>query len=199
MTGGPPAIVTSATHATRARVELTVEDRPAPAETAALDEQVAVFTSRAARFSRPCPLAVFARDDSGTVVGGVHGWMWGGCYELVSLWVDEPLRNRGLGTSLLIEAERAARLRGCQQVVVLTHHVQAPDLYRRTGYALVGKVTDYPAGGAAYWFRKRLDRRPEAVVRRLVRGVAWGVVWATLGLVGLREAAAAIARRRAHR
>jgi ribosomal protein S18 acetylase RimI-like enzyme len=153
-----------------------------------------VFTSRAARAARPCPLAVFARDGGGTVVGGVHGWMWGGRYELVSLWVDEPLRNRGLGSSLLTEAEGAAQLRGCRQVVVLTHHVQAPDLYRRAGYSLVGKVTDHPASGAAYWFRKRLDRRPDAVVRRLVHGV----VWATLGLVALREAAAII-RRRDHR
>jgi hypothetical protein len=62
-------------------------------------------------------------------------------------------------------------------VVLLTHAVQAPGLYTSSGYELVGQVDDYPAGSAAYWFRKRLDGQPSPRVKRWVQAVLWaGVV-----------------------
>jgi GNAT superfamily N-acetyltransferase len=141
-----------------------VEDHPAADDLAALDDRVEAYTLGITGNDRPCPLAVFARDDE-VVVGGVHGWTWGGCCELVTLWVSEPRRGQGLGRSLLARAEEAAASRGCGQVVVFTHDVQAPSLFLHAGYELVGEVDGYPAGGAAYWFRKRLDRRAPGVSR----------------------------------
>lgn len=43
-------------------------------------------------------------------------------------------------------------------MVLFTFDCQAPDLYERLGYDRVGTVDDYPLGGAAHWFRKRLDQ-----------------------------------------
>ena len=57
---------------------------------------------------------------------------------------------------MLVEAEGEARRRRCHQVVLFTHEIEAPGLYERLGYELIGRVDDYPAGGAAYWYRKPL-------------------------------------------
>jgi GNAT superfamily N-acetyltransferase len=155
-----------------------VEDDPADADIAAVDDALAAFTVAAAGHDEPKPLAVFARCDD-TVVGGIHGWTWGGCCELVSLWVDEPMRGRGLGRALLTAAEDRARARGCHQVVLFTHAFQTPGLYTRSGYDIVGAVEDYPAHSAAYWFRKRLDTPPGAQVRRIPQAILW------VGIAGL--------------
>jgi ribosomal protein S18 acetylase RimI-like enzyme len=134
---------------------LEVEDDPAEEDVIAVDEGLTASTLAATGYEAPRPLAVFARDGD-IVAAGIHGWTWGQCCELVSLWVSAPLRRRGLGRALLAAAEDQARRRGCRQVVLFTHAAQAPRLYMSSGYELIGEVTDYPAGGAAYWFRKRL-------------------------------------------
>lgn len=136
-------------------VTTEVEDDPADGDIAAVDDALAAFTIAAAGHGAPRPLAVFVRDGR-RVVAGIHGWTWGGCCELVSLWVSEPWRGRGIGRSLLSAAEDGARERGCRQVVLFTHAFQSPDLYVHSDYDLVGEVEDYPAGTGAYWFRKRL-------------------------------------------
>ena len=132
-----------------------VEDAPTDDDIATVDDALAAFTIAAAGHGAPRPLAVFARRGR-SIVAGIHGWTWGGCCELVSLWVSEPLRGRGLGRALLTAAEDRARERGCHQVVLFTHAFQTRGLYVSFGYDLVGEVEDYPAGDAAYWFRKRL-------------------------------------------
>ena len=136
---------------------LRVEDDPDPADVAALDDRLNAFTVRVTGHDDARPLAVMARTATGDLTGGIHGWTWGGCCELVSLWVDEPQRGHGVGRALLAHAEEAARRRGCTQVVLFTHADQAPALYRESGYELVATVEGYPAGSAAHWFRKPLQ------------------------------------------
>jgi ribosomal protein S18 acetylase RimI-like enzyme len=170
-------------------IVLDVDDDPTAADVARLDDGLAAFTVAAAGHEPPEPLAVFARND-GVVAGGIHGWTWGSCCELVSLWVSEPLRHRGVGRALLAAAEAAAERRGCRQVVLFTHGVQAPRLYTGTGYQLVGEVEDYPAGSTAYWFRKRLDRQPAAQAQRLLQAALYAgiaALLATEALAGVRS------------
>jgi ribosomal protein S18 acetylase RimI-like enzyme len=149
-----------------------VVDDPTDDDIAAVDDPLEAFTVAAAGHGAPRPLAVFARRD-GTIVAGIHGWTWGGCCELVSLWVSEPMRGRGLGRALLSAAEDRARARGCRQVVLFTHDFQTPRLYTSSGYDVVGEVEDYPAGSVAYLFRKRLDARPAADITRVFQAALW--------------------------
>lgn len=146
---------------TRDSVELTIEDDPDPGDVALLEarviEQNATATGHARDDERQ--LAIFVRNDDGVIRAGVYGWTWGGCCELLHLWVDEADRGRGLGTRLLDAAEAEAARRGCRQVVLFTHAANSGrggERYTRRGYELVGRVDDYPAGDAALWFRKPL-------------------------------------------
>jgi GNAT superfamily N-acetyltransferase len=178
-------------------IDIAAVDDPTDIDIAAVDDALAAFTVAAAGQEAPKPLAVFARSED-TVVAGIYGWTWGGCCELVSLWVSEPIRGRGLGRALLTAAEDRAQARGCHQVVLFTHAFQATDLYTRSGYDIVGEVEDYPAGSAACWFRKRLDTQPGEKVRRISEATVW-VGIAALVVAEAIEGIRTMRRRAAHR
>ena len=138
-------------------VVFNVEQDPDAGDIAFLDDRLTAFTIAMSGHDDARPLAIFVRDDDGRIVAGIHGWTWGRCCELISLWVEEERRGRGVGRALLAAAEQEAGRRQCLQVVLFTHAMQAPRLYLDTGYELVGAVDDYPAGNAAYWLRKHLE------------------------------------------
>jgi len=94
--------------------------------------------------------------NDGMLVAGPSGWTWGACGFVDALWVEAGSRGCGLGTSLMDAAEREMVLRGCRQVVLLTHSFQAPEFYRRRGYTRVADVPNYPAGHAWLLFTKPL-------------------------------------------
>jgi ribosomal protein S18 acetylase RimI-like enzyme len=101
-------------------------------------------------------LAIFVRDEGGAIIAGLHGWTWGRCCEVKTLWVHEQWRGQELGTHLMAAAESEARARGATQMVLSTHGFQAPDFYRRLGFEIVGQVDDYPVGYQSIHLRKRL-------------------------------------------
>ena len=106
-------------------------------------------------------LAIFSIRDGGTVVAGISGWTWGDCCRLQHLWVAPSLRGHGLATQLLAAAETEAAARACSQTVHFTYDFQAPVLYERNGYELVGHVDDFPSGTNVRWYRKPLIGRAD--------------------------------------
>ena len=146
-----------------------VTDRPDADDVAFLEDRVVAATVAATGRADARELAILVREPEGSLRAGVYGWTWGGCCELQYLWVDDQLAGHGLGRDLIEAAETEARRRGCRQVVLFTFDSQAPRLYRHLGYALVGTIDDYPTGGAAHWFRKRLDVLPDSTVPRSSR------------------------------
>jgi GNAT superfamily N-acetyltransferase len=138
-------------------VRIQPETDPDPAEVGILERGVTELMQRTRPGDLPIELAAFLRDDASRVCGGVYGWTWGGCCELDLLWVHPRWRRRGYASALLGWAETEARIRGCTQVVLFTHASQQPGIYLGRGYALVGRVEDYPTGDAALWFRKALS------------------------------------------
>ena len=72
------------------------------------------------------------------------------------LWVHEDHRKNGIGTKLLLEAEKEAIRRGCHHVHLDTMSWQAPDFYRKHGYEVIGILPDIPAGNQKYLLMKAL-------------------------------------------
>ena len=136
--------------------ELVVEDSPAAADVALLEEQVAAAAIAAAGLGEEQEFGIFARSDDGCVLAGVSGVVWGGYCELQAMWVEESLRNRGLAHALIAGAEDEARRRGCALVVFHAYDLLVRGLYERLGYETVGVIENCPAGSAARWYRKVL-------------------------------------------
>jgi GNAT superfamily N-acetyltransferase len=134
---------------------LAVDDSPAPADLALLEGRLAAVAIAAAGVGEDRPFAIFARDDGGRIVAGVSGMTWGEWCELHALWVDTPLRGRGLGSALMARAESVARRRGCTLVQFFAYDLLARGLHERLGYRTVGVIEGSPAG-AARWYRKDL-------------------------------------------
>jgi len=136
--------------------KLSIETTPQPSDVEALAEglnQYGLPTTGTAGFQ---PLAVFARDRDGALVGGAHGqvnWNW----LFVSLfWVSPARRHTGLGSKILAALEAAARERGCTNVHLDTFSFQARPFYERHGYTVFAELEDYPPGHRRFFMRKML-------------------------------------------
>jgi ribosomal protein S18 acetylase RimI-like enzyme len=136
--------------------ELVVEDSPAAADVALLEEHVAAAAIAAAGLGEEHEFGIFARGTDGRVIAGIAAVVWGGYCELQAMWVEESLRNRGLAHALMSRAEVEARRRGCTLVVFHAYDLLARGLYERLGYETVGIIENCPAGSAARWYRKVL-------------------------------------------
>ena len=138
-------------------IELTLDESPPRADVDRLRDGL---TEHSASFvDQPGfqPLAVFARDPAGELVGGAFGhvnWTW---LDVSLLWVAEALRGQGLGSRLLLRFEAAARDKGCRQAHVETFSYQARKFYQRHGYAFFASLADYPPGSSKDFLRKELD------------------------------------------
>lgn len=138
---------------------VTVEGAPRPADAQVVVDGLRAFNEAVIGPPDEQPLAVFARDDRGRVVGGLLGhtkWRW--CY-VSKFWLPDALRGQGLGSQLLRGAEAEAWRRGCLGVYLDTFEYQALPFYQRHGYELFGTLEGYPPGYRQHHLRK--PRPPE--------------------------------------
>jgi len=135
---------------------LVVEDGPDPGELALLENHVAAAAIAATGAGDEREFGVFLRDRSGRMRAGLSAIVWGGYCELQAMWVDKPLRRRGVARSLMGRADEEARLRGCSLMLFLAYDILAGGLYDQLGYETVAVVADCPRGSAARLYRKAL-------------------------------------------
>ena len=115
------------------------------------------------------PLGIFYDDDAGVrragdKVGhprsarraGLTGKLVGNWLLIDLLWVEDSLRGKGVGSSLLQAAEDAARDYGAKRVFLNTFRFQAPDFYLKHGYHEVFRLDEFPYTGTKYYFTKAL-------------------------------------------
>lgn len=137
-------------------LDISVETAPDPRDVEALGRGLtehALPTTGTPGFQ---PLAVFARDRDGSLVGGMHGhvnWTW---LHIGLVWVSSARRHRGLGSKLLAEIEAAAIARGCLHAHLDTFSYQARPFYERHGYELFATLEDYPPGHRRFFLKKSL-------------------------------------------
>jgi len=101
-------------------------------------------------------LCFVLRSPDQEIVGGVIGatyWDW---LYINLMWIKEELRGRGYGYQLLMLAEEEGRKRGAKQAYLDTFSFQAPDFYKKCGYAVFGELHDFPPGHQRYFLTKQL-------------------------------------------
>jgi GNAT superfamily N-acetyltransferase len=144
-----------ADHTTRHGV--LIDAAPSEADVRFIEEQLISYNLATTGYSDYRPLAVFARDDGGTIRAGLTGFTWGGVLKIEYLWVHEELRGQGYGSRLVLAAEQEALRRDCHLAVVDTHSFQAPHFYPKLGYVQCGLVKEWPVGHSDTTFRKALS------------------------------------------
>ena len=102
------------------------------------------------------PLNIAEYDKEGNIIGGILGGTYWGWLYIDILWVKEELRRKGIGSKLLIEAEREAVNRGCHHVHLDTMSWQAPEFYKKHGYNLIAILPDIPSGNQKFMLTKSL-------------------------------------------
>jgi ribosomal protein S18 acetylase RimI-like enzyme len=135
---------------------LMIDTEPKLEDVHRLENRIDEFNVQTTGVSDGKLIAVFLRDGTDDVVGGIYGWTWGGTCYVRYLYVPAHLRHQGYGRDLMRMVESEATARGCGQIVLETHDFQAPDFYRRLGFEVVGRVNDYPRGHQSLTMIKRL-------------------------------------------
>ncbi len=121
-----------------------------------LAERIYEFNSRTTGYFDGESFAATQRDESGTVLGGISGFTWGGCCFVSYLWVAEEHRGNGLGGALLNAFEKNAIAKKCKIALLSSHSFQSPGFYARMGYEELARIEDYPVGHTDIFFAKRL-------------------------------------------
>lgn len=99
-----------------------------------------------------------AKNKKGEVIGGVLAcsMLWN-ILSVITLWVGEEYRGRGIAGALLCQAEEEARQKGCYLAQLDTFDFQARGFYEKQGYRVFGTLPDAPKGHEHYYMYKRLD------------------------------------------
>jgi GNAT superfamily N-acetyltransferase len=136
---------------------LQIEVEPAPKDIRFLEDRLYDYNVEQTGSGDGKWLSIFVRDDAGEIAAGLHGWTWCGACRVQSLWVRQDLRRQGYGQRLLEAAEREARARGCDQVLLDTFSFQAPLFYKKLGYEVIAVVEGFPRRPhSEYHLRKTL-------------------------------------------
>lgn len=120
-------------------------------------ESLGAFNDAAVGADGHPPINIVEYDADGNVIGGIIGGTYWGWMYVDILWVSEDYRGRGIGSSLLREAEREAIRRGCHHVHLDTMSWQAPDFYKKHGYEVIGVLPDIPKDHQKYLLMKTLN------------------------------------------
>jgi GNAT superfamily N-acetyltransferase len=103
------------------------------------------------------PIILVLRDRAGHVQGGLAAYVWGGWLQIEYVWISEPYRRQGWGSSLIETAEATGWSAGARHAYVETFSFQARPFYERHGYRVVGELTDFPPNESYYLMRKDLS------------------------------------------
>jgi len=125
---------------------------------AVLNARLEAYNAAAIDAGEQREMSVKVVAEDGSVVAGLAGWTWGTCAGISLVWVREDVRRQGWGGQLLAAAERVARQRACDQIIVTSFTFQAPRFYQLHGYVETGRVEGLPvAGEADVHLRKQLQ------------------------------------------
>jgi GNAT superfamily N-acetyltransferase len=109
---------------------MTIEEIPNPGDVQFVRAQLTAFNRDRAADDQFQPLLILVRGAGGRIVAGLVGGTYWGWLHTETLWVEDRLRGRGYGQSLLAAAETEAVRRGCRYAHLDTMSFQALPFYQ---------------------------------------------------------------------
>lgn len=92
--------------------------------------------------------------DGEVCLGSIFFWWAGPCAVVEALAVEKEHRGKGLGKTLLLEAERDMIEAGCKQISLTSLPFQAPFFYEKLGYKQIGTIPNFFEGYDLAVYRK---------------------------------------------
>lgn len=142
------------------RLEIEHDSAPTPDAIAQVRAGLMAYNEAAVGVADVRQLAWYLRDATGTLRGGLVGylaWRW---LMIDLLRVDESVRGQGYGRALLEQAESTARVAGCVAARLDTYEFQARPFYEHLGFEVFGVLEGYPANTRTYYMKKALTPAP---------------------------------------
>lgn len=139
----------------RPRVELKQD--PTPEDRLVVFDLLEEYNASQVGDEPELPLTVHIYgDDPERVIGGLYGLTYYGWAFFELMFVPPHLRNQGVGTQVMKEAEAEAWRRGCHGVWIDTFTFQARGFYEKLGYSVFAEIPEYPPGHARLFLMKWL-------------------------------------------
>ncbi len=98
--------------------------------------------------------AYFLRDENGAIQGGCGGDVLYGCLWICQLWITDALRHQGYGTTLVKNAEKFGKEKGCQFAVVNTMDWEGLGFYQKLGFYIEFERHGFAKDSVFYYLRK---------------------------------------------
>jgi ribosomal protein S18 acetylase RimI-like enzyme len=136
---------------------LELDEHPKAEDFRTILDGVRAFNRAQTGNETPRPVACFLRDESGKIVGGVQGSLWGRSMHIDALWVDDAHRGRGLGSKLMQAVEEYATAHGHPLVYLETTSFQALPFYRGLGYEVFGELPGISEGESLFFLKKEVS------------------------------------------
>lgn len=92
-------------------------------------------------------IACIATDDNGDTIGGLTGEVFTNTLFVEFFWIDESVRQSGLGRQIMQHLEQEAKAKGVTHLYLDTYTFQARDFYLKLGFEEVGRYTGFPTKG----------------------------------------------------
>ena len=129
-------------------------ESPDPEDVGFILKQLRAYNRAQAGVHTEQKIAVYARNVTDKIVGGVTGEIHWGWLHVQMLWVDEVYRGQQIGSRLINDIEALAKQYNVVGFHVGTTDFQALDFYRKAGYEVWGQLPDFPPGHTNYELRK---------------------------------------------
>lgn len=135
-------------------IDIQQHDHPSVDDMAYLSQQFRAFNDQQGGLFPSKALHLFAYAPDRQIIGGLVGDISWGWLHVDILWIAEPYRQRGIGTSLMDRAEAEASAIGVQQAYLETTDFQAVDFYEKRGYRVFAQLENQPPGHICYYMKK---------------------------------------------
>ena len=121
-----------------------------------IHEMLREYNLRHREASENVPLGIFLEDENGKKLAGLTGETFGNWLCIRFLFVGEPLRGRGMGSTLLTAAESEAQRRGCKYVFRGHFLLSGTRILRKAWISGVSLPEEYPYTGKKALLHERI-------------------------------------------
>ena len=136
---------------------IELDEDPTPEDFRTIVDGVRTFNRDRTGEEWPRPVACYIRDEEGRIIAGVQGTLWGRSMHIDALWVDEPHRGSGYGSTLMKAIEDYAATHAHPLIYLETTSFQALPFYAGLGYEVFGELKEISKGHTLYLLKKELQ------------------------------------------